>query len=103
MSEHLPECDRNRGSLICDCRKLRACEQRSYTLGIEVGKHDGWLAGHAAGVQAAREVVAAEAKARHVDGPTMFLTLPQALAAIDALTDAPHVDPCDCDKCRGKA
>ena len=58
MSDHLPECGANDGSMFCICDALRACEQRSYTLGIEVGKHDGWIAGHAAGVQAAREAVA---------------------------------------------
>lgn len=62
MTDHLPECDVQIGPLdACRiCTLLRACEQRAYALGIEVGKHDGWIDGHAAGVagvQAAQEVV----------------------------------------------
>lgn len=104
MSEHLPECGLhdpictgNVGGHIprwavdvpcvackvkCICPALRACEQRVMN---ERQEHIGNPVSFAMGVQAARDAVAAEAKARHVDGPTMFLTLPQALAAIDAV------------------
>ena len=66
---------------------LRACEQRAYALGIEVGKHDGWLAGHAAGVVAARDAVAALSfdPLSRDQGPAA--TQRQALAAIDALKE----------------
>lgn len=83
MSDHLPECllpDFDKGVWVCCCAQLRACEQRSYTLGIEVGKHDGWVAGHAAGVQAARDAVAA----RRDQG---YPGINDALAAIDALKE----------------
>ena len=53
-SESCQDCGRS-----CCCPALRACEQRSYALGIEVGKHDGWLAGHREGVQSAREALVA--------------------------------------------
>lgn len=94
MTDHLPECnEREVIGLDCICDRLRACEQRSYALGIEVGKHDGWVAGHAAGVQAARDAVAAlphdiycvtrdENYQRPCNCP-----VDDALAAIDALRD----------------
>lgn len=71
----------------CICPALRACEARvraqvAFSANVREAA-EGW----ANGVQAAREAVAAEAKARHVDGPTMFLTLPQALAAIDGVLE----------------
>ena len=100
---HLPECPvssepppkRNAdlweaGACICD--RLRACEQRSYTLGIEVGKHDGWIAGQSAGVQAARDAVAGVTRyqdegingvEKNEDG--WAIDRDEALAAIDAL------------------
>lgn len=84
-TDHLPEClhdDTIYGLQgLCICDELRACEQRSYALGIEVGKHDGWVAGHAAGVQAAREAVERASSLLQPLGP--------ALAAIDALLDTP--------------
>lgn len=86
MSNHLPECGTNDGSMFCICPALRACEQRSYTLGIEVGKHDGWVAGHAAGVQAARDAVEA---AYDKDSPAVRSQtewgVEIAVAAIEAL------------------
>ena len=73
----------------CICDRLQACEQRSYTLGIEVGKHDGWVAGHAAGVLAAREAVAGADpywKVETSDGESVFVMQVSAvLAAIEAL------------------
>ena len=85
-SAHLPECTLPKGWGDCICGELRACEQRAYALGIEVGKHDGWLAGRAAGVVAARDAVAAI--------PAVALGWAvlgdDALAAIDALTPDPH-------------
>ena len=88
--KHLPECFNGRQrshGLPCICDRLRACEQRSYTLGIEVGKHDGWVAGHAAGVQAARQAVVE--RSMTCLGPAMpgteWVHTPSVLAAIDAL------------------
>lgn len=78
MTDHLPECPivDKKGYPFggpCICAALRACEQRCYALGIEVGKHDGWIAGHTAGLSAARDAVNDSA------------TVLEALAAIDAL------------------
>ena len=86
--QHLPECLQivGKGSGPCICWLIRACEQRSYTLGIEVGKHDGWVAGHAAGVQAARDAVEA---AYDKDSPAVQSQtewgVEIAVAAIEAL------------------
>ena len=90
-SAHLPECTLPKGWGDCICAALRACEQRSYALGIEVGKHDGWIAGHAAGVQAARDAVAAvdpNAPGGNMDYGVNVQR--RALAAIDALAPDPH-------------
>lgn len=115
MNDHLPECPCiavGVPSCICDndeecgpqcrhhciCTALRACEQRSYTLGIEVGKHDGWLAGHAAGVQAARDAVAAlgEGRSEKPFNPAYSVwSINDALAAIQRLIDGPDMTPSD--------
>ena len=99
MSSHLPECYLSGPPSMCPmCESLRACEQRSYTLGIEVGKHDGWVAGHAAGVQAARDAVAALEplldRSKHEGGydccgcATVGYVWIDALDAIDALKES---------------
>ena len=95
-SAHLPECTLQKGWGDCICAALRACEQRSYALGIEVGKHDGWIAGHAAGVAAARDAVAAWMDKRKGhdfrtcdDYDHDCYLFRGALAAIDALSANP--------------
>ena len=94
MSEHLPECNQRDtawqksyySGVECVCGALRACERRSYALGIEVGKHDGWVAGHTAGVQAARDAVAALRPPNAYIGGWYGITVDEAITAIDALT-----------------
>ena len=98
-SGHLPECNQREtvwqkahySGVECICAALRACEQRSYTLGIEVGKHDGWVAGHAAGVQAAHDAVAAinpfHMQSLVHDKRYEAVVRSEALAAIDALQE----------------
>lgn len=96
MSDHLPECadapDVPMEILMskCDCAALRACEQRVR------GDWEPWCneVSYDAGVQAARDAVAA----LRLDDYAA-----DALAAIDALREPPHVDPCDCDRCRAAA
>ena len=94
MSDHLPECGVRKpcgvcGNItygVCICDRLRACEQRSYSLGIEVGKHDGWLAGYAAALDAAREAVAELWKDGDVaSDDAVWIVHDDALAAIDGL------------------
>lgn len=123
MSDHLPECLRivgKAGPCICWC--LRACGQRV----LEEADPNAWVAksrlmeqrgearGYAAGVQDARDAVAALPSWNYtyggnppmVEGPPMFgawMVKAKALAAIDALREPPHVDPCDCDRCRAAA
>lgn len=113
-SGHLPECrvrtyTTDDGMVyevagdLCICPALRACERRVLLSkpNIELSAVYGYEAGRSDGLSAARDAVAGEAQARHVDGPTVFITLADALAAIDALRgNAPHLDPCDCDDCR---
>jgi len=95
MTDHLPECiytperfDPEQNIVWdgkpCICDRLQACEQRSYTLGIEVGKHDGWVAGHAAGVLAARNAVATAPRHYWVG---WAIEVDVALAAIDGLME----------------
>ena len=99
MSEHLPECwvaaspDSRKADCICD--RLRACEARvrevyessdDYMLGIAVGRHDGWLEGHAAALAAARDVVAALPETR-LNPLVPVIGKVDALAAIDALKE----------------
>lgn len=89
MSDHLPECavlrpaDNYYGG-ACICPSLRACEQRvrHEGLGVCIQHYD-------AGVQAAREVVAALAPttvAFHGPLPVVHnVRITEALSAIDAL------------------
>lgn len=105
MTAHLPECiyepehwDVEQsilwGGKPCICPAISACEQRSYALGIEVGKHDGWVAGHAAGVQAARDAVAAaydDERYAHRDNWGVSVVYKDLmLAATDALRGEPN-------------
>ena len=94
--QHLPECiytpesfdsEQNIvwGGKPCICPALRACETRAYSLGIEVGKHDGWLAGRADGLDAAREAVAAMWQYEQSD--SLMIGYNRVLETIDALRD----------------
>lgn len=70
---HLPECicqytPHSSACPSCICDRLRACEARvrevyessdDYMLGIAVGMHNGWLEGHAAALDAARDQITA--------------------------------------------
>ncbi len=63
---HLPECLAAHPATpdaACICDRLRACEARAraseFPLGVAVGKHDGFLEGYAAALDAARAAVAA--------------------------------------------
>lgn len=69
MSDHLPEClsvnfqpDESPDDCTI-CAALRACEARvrasEFPLGVAVGKHDGFLEGYAAALDAAWDAVAA--------------------------------------------
>lgn len=94
MSDHLPECGVRKpcgvcGNItygVCICDRLRACEQRvrHEGLGVCIQHYD-------AGVQAAREVVAAlvpTTVAFHGPLPVVHnVRITDALAAIDALRE----------------
>ena len=106
MSDHLPECDSAFTDLHtancvcrCICPELRSCEQRvrdelfplrwSRAEQLETARVNGWHAGwnaalqdgYAAGLDAAREAVAAEC---HHDDPNEWCIY---VAAIDALRE----------------
>ena len=89
MTDHLPEC----WVIDClpddcpGCAALRACEARvrasEFPLGVAVGKHDGFLEGYAAALDAARDAVIA------VPFGPRVISRSDALAAIDALKEKP--------------
>lgn len=113
MVEHLPECNHPRMSVphkckddvadcpFCDCRKLRACEQRkdaeyaalrevaeSLAVGNDVDElirlaKEADRLHFTAGVQAAHEAVAATEAANTSEGAYVFRA--RALAAIDGI------------------
>lgn len=78
MSDHVLECRWE--SQRCICEELRACEQRVLDDDVLAAAYHG-QAGYAAGVQAAREAVAAVS----VRKDTSHDMRVQALAAIDTL------------------
>ena len=98
LDPHYPECyavtHRDRGDDRCICPALRACEQRVLEgrpdPGISekqaIANHAIYRNGYAAGVQAARDAVAARAE-RFVNPETgeFYIVKSAALAAIDAL------------------
>lgn len=85
MTDHLPECllpDFYKGVWVCICKQLRACEQRvrdEWPQRVNEQTH----AMYAAGVQAAREAVAA-LDYPHIGG-SVVIQLDDALSAIDGL------------------
>ena len=101
MSEHLPECPRieyivNRhgytltaGSNVCMCNALRACEQRVEETWSAIAGLDQYAEGYVAGLDAAREAVAAvpPIDQRVDDNGLISLVYDKGeiLAAIDAL------------------
>jgi len=111
---HEPECDvlhmtDEDDGAFCICDRLRAYGQRvmSDRLGATYQK---WLdEGYAAGLSAARDAVAAVPHITYATTPSLIfgarpdMVRADALAAIDALREPPHVDPCDCDRCRAAA
>ena len=84
MSDHLPECGANDGSMFCICDALRACEQRVLSVAGPHNYSRGRKDGYANGVQAARDAVAALLGWQHGIAMTA-ITKADALAAIDAL------------------
>ena len=102
MTDHLPECWHNpetRAAYVCICDRLRACEQRvraeqqtdldhvSYVLGQTNERQRSVLLiadAYAAGVQAAREAVAA-VTSQSESWSVSWVWKHDALAAIDAL------------------
>lgn len=99
--KHLPECFNGRqrsGGLPCICDRLRACEQRvERRIDFMLAKaHDyGERTGHAAGVQAARDAVAAYADERLVvtKHPNMSEDITAALRVAVARIDALRGEP----------
>ena len=89
MSDHLPECGANDGSMFCICPSLRACEQRVAQESYEQIYDKGYDNGYANGVQAARDAVAA-ASLRIPYEDRRHVYLDDALAAIDALRGEPN-------------
>ena len=78
MSDHLPECPLNNIDIhgLCMCPELRACEQRVLSVAGPHNYSRGRKDGYAAGLDAAREAVAALPRLTGVEA---------ALAAIDTL------------------
>lgn len=80
MSDHLPECGANDGSMFCICDALRACEQRVFQEQIEGRQHDMVMA-YLRGLDAAQEAIR-----NREDGDFFpWVQVEIALAAIETL------------------